>query len=268
MDPRKLKYLLKKLAPAPGDDGAGSAPPDGATGGTGDTPAAQTPPVDAPPVDTPPVDAPPSNDAPPNSLADGIDTDTPPADDTSADDDPAPVIPETPDGYDFTLPDDSGLKTEAGDPFQFDPDDPLIAEVRAIAHADGMSQEALSKMMGVFTKSQVDGNNAAQEALKVATEAKVKTELEALTRTGADGKEITGETRVKSLLTALETAGGKEMKEALIPAFTSASIVKAVEKLVGLASEGKIGDAKGNTSSDLDGLTGEALLMKIRSNQN
>ncbi len=37
----------------------------------------------------------------------------------------APEVPDSPDKYDLTIPDDIGLKDENGDPLQFSADDPL-----------------------------------------------------------------------------------------------------------------------------------------------
>lgn len=177
------------------------------------------------------------------------------------------VVPETADAYDFTISEDVGLKNEKGEAFQFDPNDPFIADMRAIAHADGMSQKGMTDVLNLYAKVQKASMEEMQKGAKDAHDAKLAEELGQLTYRDKDGAEIKGEDRVKAILTAIETAGGKELRAALVPAFVDAGAVRAIEKLVGLASEGKIGDGKGVAGTDLDGLTGEDALMHIRSKE-
>lgn len=187
-------------------------------------------------------------------------------DDTGAKSEDERVVPENADDYDFTLP-DIGLKNEKGEPFQFDPKDPFIAKMREIAHADGMSQKGLSDALKLYAEVQKDTNDALQQGFKAAEETRMTEELGKLSYNDKAGKEIKGEDRVKGILSALEAAGGKDLRAALVPAFVNADAVIALEKLVGLASEGKIGNGKTTASTDLDGMSGEDALLHIRSNE-
>lgn len=175
------------------------------------------------------------------------------------------VVPEKKEDYDFTIPEDVGLKDEAGDPFQFDKDDPFVAKMRDIALADGMSQKGLTEAIALYAEAQKDAFAAQTEAVQAKRQEAIEAEKAALTYKTKDGTEITAEDRVKAVLTAIEAAGGKEMVEDLSPAFVTAKATIAIEKLVGLVSEGKIGDGSGTSQNDLDGLSGEDMLYKLRS---
>ena len=174
------------------------------------------------------------------------------------------TVPENPDDYDFTLP-DVGLKNEKGEPFQFEKDDPFVARMREIAHADGISQKGLSDALKLYAEVQKDTQSAIEKNIKDTSAARMTEEMGKLTHTDKNGKEIAGEDRVKALLTSLEAAGGADLRADLVPGIVNSKVVIALEKLVGLASEGKIGEGKPNTQTDLDGLSGEALLDKLRS---
>ena len=279
--------------PFPDDAGAaGSSPADTATGGTGDAA-----PADAGGEGSPDISAAEKIDQAREGDNDGENTDDAGAagentsgentdgadsakkededssssdneggDDTGAKSEDERVVPENADDYDFTLP-DIGLKNEKGEPFQFDPKDPFIAKMREIAHADGMSQKGLSDALKLYAEVQKDTNDALQQGFKAAEETRKAEEVGKLSYNDKSGKEVKGEERVEGILRAIEAAGGNELREALIPAFVNADAAIAIEKLVGLASEGKIGNGKTTASTDLDGMSGEDKLLYIRSNE-
>ena len=270
--------------PFPDDAGAaGSAPADTATGGTGDAAPADAggeSTAEAAPAlsDAEKINQARSEEGEGEGSAEGEGTDDeaseaatakegegeePPAETTAEE----RTVPENPDDYDFTLPDDIGLKNEKGEPFQFDPKDPFIAKMREIAHADGMSQKGLSDALKLYAEVQKDTNDALQQGFKAAEETRMTEELGKLSYNDKAGKEVKGEDRVKGILSALEAAGGKDLRAALVPAFVNADAVIALEKLVGLASEGKIGNGKTTARTDLDGMSGEDALLHIRSNE-
>lgn len=175
------------------------------------------------------------------------------------------AVPEDPAEYDFTIPEDIGLKDDAGEPFQFDPEDPFLKEMREIAHADGVSQKGLNDIVALYAKVQKEAVEAQSAGFEKHKEEVITAETEKLSYRTKDGDEVTGKDRIKAILTAVETAGGKEMVTQLSPAFVNAEATIAIEKLLGLVSEGKIGDGKGNAGNDLDGLSGEDMLYKLRS---
>jgi len=177
------------------------------------------------------------------------------------------VVPETADEYDFTLPEDIGLKDEKGDPFQFAEGDEFVQQMREIAHADGMSQRALTEALGLYAKVQKASQENFTAQTAKAQETRLTEELGKLSFKDKEGKDVTGEARVKAVLTSIEAIGDEALKADLVPAFVDAKTTLALEKLVGLASEGKIGDGKSAKKNDLDGLSGEDALMHMRSNE-
>ena len=293
---RFLNSISNLPIPFPDDAGAsGSAPADTATGGTGDAGAegagaaggeGEGAPVlsDAEKIDQARQG---DNDGENTDNAEGVgknsmgentddadsqkkededssSSDNERGDDAGAKSEEERLVPENPDDYDFTLP-DVGLKNEKGEPFQFEKDDPFVARMREIAHADGISQKGLSDALKLYAEVQKDTQSAIEKNIKDTSAARMTEEMGKLTHTDKNGKEIAGEDRVKALLTSLEAAGGADLRADLVPGIVNSKVVIALEKLVGLASEGKIGEGKPNTQTDLDGLSGEALLDKLRS---
>jgi hypothetical protein len=78
--------------------------------------------------------------------------------------------PQKPDDYKIELPPD--FKPPAGVEFKFDMADPLLAQARAEAHAQGMSQAGFSKMLGLYAAAKV-GEEAQIEAARTAEQAKL-----------------------------------------------------------------------------------------------
>jgi hypothetical protein len=61
--------------------------------------------------------------------------------------------PQSADAYKAELPAD--FKPPEGINYQFNADDPLLAQAKAIAHAEGLSQEGFSRLLAVYAGSQV-----------------------------------------------------------------------------------------------------------------
>lgn len=62
-------------------------------------------------------------------------------------------LPAAPDKYEVKLP--QGFQPPAGIEFQFDMNDPAIAEARKVAHARGVDQETFSDMLGVYAATKI-----------------------------------------------------------------------------------------------------------------
>jgi hypothetical protein len=75
--------------------------------------------------------------------------------------------PQSPDAYKAELPAD--FKPPEGLNYQFNADDPLLAQAKAIAHAEGLSQEGFSRLLAVYAGSQV----ASQQQVAMARNAEI-----------------------------------------------------------------------------------------------
>jgi hypothetical protein len=62
--------------------------------------------------------------------------------------------PQSPDAYRAELPSD-WKPPEGLPPFTFDQNDPLLAQARAVAHTEGLSQEGFSRLLGLYAGSQM-----------------------------------------------------------------------------------------------------------------
>jgi hypothetical protein len=71
-------------------------------------------------------------------------------------------LPATPDGYELKLP--AELKLPVGVEFQINPADPVLAQVRAFAHANQLSQEQFSSLFGLHAASKAAELAAINEA--------------------------------------------------------------------------------------------------------
>ena len=116
-----------------------------------------------------------------------------------------------PDDYALALDPDI---TEAG--FEFDTEDPLYADAKAIAKELGMNNEAFNKMMGIYAKAEMAKDIAHQKELEA--------QIEAL---GAQGKQ-----RIANL----EAWGKKnlppDMLEGFLEAGVSINAIRAMEHIV------------------------------------
>lgn len=186
--------------------------------------------------------------------SDGEDVEKTPAD---ADENKG-TIPDSPDGYDFSLPEDLGLKDEKGDPLQFTADDPFVAQGREIASKYGLSQEAVSELVGLYGQVIKDTNEAGVAAQKELAQQRTAEELGKLKTTDADGNEVSGEDRVRRLLASVNSAAGDGASSILKDALTNAAMVEVLEKLIARSGE-EVGKSQSGESKHSD-LRGRALL--------
>lgn len=178
----------------------------------------------------------------------------------------APKLPESADQYDFTLP-DVGLKDEKGEVFQFDPADPFVGEARELFFKHKIPQDALSEIMGLYARMTLDTQNAATEMsaeAKEQQEAAKTAELGKLKTTGADGKEISGETRVDNLLKRFNSYGGDGASKKIAPTLTTADDVIFFEKLLDAALAKPGANPKPGGESATEGLRGADRLAAMR----
>lgn len=175
----------------------------------------------------------------------------------------APVVPDSPDKYDFTLP-DVGLKDEKGDPFQFDKNDPFVVEARKVAFDNKLPQKALTDLMGLYAKVQAETVAQSSKLAVEAEKTRVAAELSQLASKDAAGKDIAPAARIDALLAKVNTLAGDGASKQLAAGLTNAGVVKVVEKIV----EAAIGKASGKEpakgSATDDNLRGEARLLQLR----
>lgn len=134
-------------------------------------------------------------------------------------------IPESPDAYQFSIPDDLDLgEMELPDGYEFklDDNDPALGEMRQWLHANGVKPEAVSGLMGVYAKMQAREAAAHMEAIK--------------SHIAELGGESAYNARMATLGSALKTKVGEELASELLGVTYTASIVRALEKLLGPGS--------------------------------
>jgi hypothetical protein len=66
------------------------------------------------------------------------------------------TLPQSPDGYEVKLP--AGFKAPEGVRFEFDMNDPGLAQFRQLAHARGMDQQTFSDALGVYAANKIGEN--------------------------------------------------------------------------------------------------------------
>lgn len=71
----------------------------------------------------------------------------------AAQDAKAAAVPEKPDGYELKLPAD--LKFGDGESFELNPDDPMVAFGREVAHSAGLDQAGFEKLVGMYAQREV-----------------------------------------------------------------------------------------------------------------
>lgn len=74
-------------------------------------------------------------------------------------------LPQTPEAYKAELPAD--FVPPAGVEFKIDVNDPMIAQARTTAHAEGMTQDGFSKLLGIYAAAKV-GEQAQIDAARTA----------------------------------------------------------------------------------------------------
>lgn len=125
--------------------------------------------------------------------------------------------PQTPEAYKVELPAD--FKPPAGVEFKFDMNDPLIAQARALAHAEGLSQEGFSKQLGLYAASKI-GEEAQITAARTAEIGKL----------GANaGARVDA---VVNFFTGMDTSADKGDAKAIAGMLVTARHVEAFERLI------------------------------------
>jgi hypothetical protein len=71
------------------------------------------------------------------------------------------ALPSAPEGYEAKLP--PSFQAPPGVTFEFDAASPELARARAIAHAQGLSQETFSELLGCFAATQINGQMQQQQ---------------------------------------------------------------------------------------------------------
>jgi hypothetical protein len=123
-------------------------------------------------------------------------------------------LPQAPEAYKVELPGD--FVAPDGVKFEFNVNDPLLAQARTMAHQSGMSQENFSKMLSLYAGAQV----ANAQAVTVARNAEIA-------KLGT-----TGPARVDAVTTFLKSFLGDAEGSTLASRMFTAQDVQIVEKLV------------------------------------
>ncbi len=78
-------------------------------------------------------------------------------------------MPEKPDGYELKLPAD--LTFGDGEGFELNPDDPMVAFGREVAHAAGLDQSGFEKLVGMYAQREVASAKEREAAIAAQLEA-------------------------------------------------------------------------------------------------
>jgi hypothetical protein len=100
--------------------------------------------------------------------------------------------------------------------FEFNAADPLLAQARAVAHENGLSQEGFSKLLGLYAGTQV----SSAQAVKTAHDAEIA-------KLGP-----TGPARVDAVTTVFKAVLGEKEGNQLASRLFTAADVQIAEKLV------------------------------------
>lgn len=151
-------------------------------------------------------------------------------------------VPESPDAYDFTVPEDldyGDLDLPEGFTVQIDPENPLFGEFRTTLHEAGIKADVAPKLMGLMAK---------YEASRFAQAAAAQKEDLAQLGPALDA-------RVGKIQRALETKIPDEaQRAALMGSVTSAAGVRALETLL-TSSQSKSNPVPTKTDADFEGMT-------------
>ena len=156
------------------------------------------------------------------------------------------TLPQTAEAYEAKLPAD--FKPPEGITFQFDANDPLMAQAKAIAHELKIPQEGFSKLLGIYAGAQVS------------TEAQIQTAKNAeISKLGP-----TGPARVGVIQTFLKSMIGEAEGTQLAARMFTASDVQAMEKLVArFASQGSAGFSQQHRDVQPQGRVDQAAYDKM-----
>jgi len=124
------------------------------------------------------------------------------------------TLPPSPTDYKAELPAD--FKVPDGVNFQFNANDPLLAQAQAVAHKAGLSQEQFSQLLGIYAGGQV----ASAQQIQTARNAEVA-------KLGA-----TGPARIDALTTFFRAYLGEADGNAVMARAFTAADVQRLEKMV------------------------------------
>jgi hypothetical protein len=164
--------------------------------------------------------------------------------------DGAPQVPETPDAYQFAVPEDidfGDIKAPDWFKFEVDAENPLWGEVRGWMHEMKMPAEASKGLVSMLAK---------YEAAKAAqADATARAEMESL------GQGATA--RIDKIQRTIETrVRGEKQRNALLQALTSADAVRALEELI--SGPSSINTTATPPGANTEGLTGFRRLQAAR----
>jgi len=124
------------------------------------------------------------------------------------------TLPANPNDYKAELPTD--FKVPDGVTFQFNANDPLLAQAQAVAHKAGLSQEQFSQLLGIYAGGQVSSAQQIQTARNAE-----------IAKLGA-----TGPARVDALTTFFRAYLGEADGNAVMARAFTAADVQRLEKMV------------------------------------
>lgn len=159
-------------------------------------------------------------------------------------DEKAPEIPTSADQYDFTIPEDLGLKDEKGDPLQFAKDDPLIAEARSLFFENKVPKDVGAKLVGLYAKAVKDTQEATIKAAQEQSDAKIQAGLKKLETKDANGAVVEGGVRVQRVLAGIDTAFGNGASKIIGAELTQPETVIELERWLAVINEGEVGKPK------------------------
>lgn len=161
-----------------------------------------------------------------------------------------PQAPESPDGYDLTLPDEidyGEITPPEWFEFDLDQDNPLVGELRNWMHEMKMPAEASKGLVAMLARYE------AQRASQA--DAMAQQEMQSLGQ-GAQA-------RIEKVQRAVETRVRNEaQRNALLQSLTTADAVRALEELIGGSANPK--PPSSPPGSDAEGLTGFRRLQAAR----
>lgn len=129
------------------------------------------------------------------------------------------TLPQTPEAYQAALPAD--FKAPEGIKFEFEQNDPLLAQAKAIAHELGIPQEGFSRLLGLYAGARV-GEAAQVATARTAEVAKLgPTGPARVDAIGTFFKATLGESEGAQLLSRLFTASDVQIAEKLVAKFAS-----------------------------------------------
>lgn len=156
----------------------------------------------------------------------------------------APELPASADQYDFTIPEDLGLKDEKGDPLQFDKDDPIVAEARNVFFENKVPKEVASKMVGLYAKAMKETQEATLKSVQELSTAKIQAGLKKLESKDAAGAVVEGGVRVQRVLAGIDTAFGAGASKIIGAELTQPETVIELERWLAVINEGEVGKPK------------------------